>query len=323
MLSAGKVRRLTQMSSTGGVFNILAVDHRDSMRAALMPDDPEGVTARTMTETKLDLVEGVGDLASAVLMDPEYSAFQAVADRALRGDTAFLCALEAQGYMGDPQARVTTVLEGWSVEKAARVGASGIKLLLLYRPDNQAAADQERLVEEVVADCARYEIPLFVEPVSYEADGPASPGSAQYGSDRRAVVSESARRLGSLGPDVLKLQFPADTSTDDDRSSWSDACAELHAASPVPWVLLSGGGPFDSFRDQVRIACEGGASGFVVGRALWGDYVTAPLEQRQGLLVSVVRPRFTELTDIATDTGADWASRFDLPSLDEGAYARY
>jgi hypothetical protein len=39
--------------------------------------------------------------------------------------------------------------------------------------------------------------------------------------------------------------------------------------------------------------------------------------------VSVVRPRFTELTDIATDTGADWASRFDLPSFDEGAYARY
>jgi tagatose-1,6-bisphosphate aldolase len=122
---------------------------------------------------------------------------------------------------------------------------------------------------------------------------------------------------------VLKLQFPADTSTDDDRSSWSDACAELNEASPVPWVLLSGGGPFDSFRDQVRIACEGGASGFVVGRALWGDYVTAPLEQRQRLLVSVVRPRFTELTDIATDTGADWASRFDLPSFDEGAYARY
>ena len=321
MLSAGKVRRLTEVSSTDGVFNILAVDHRDSMRAALMPDDPDGVTARTMTETKLDLVEGVGDLASAVLLDPEYSAFQAVADRALRGDTAFLCALEAQGYMGDPQARVTTVLEGWSVEKAARVGASGIKLLLLYRPDSRAAADQERLVEEVVADCARYEIPLFLEPVSYEAGGPASPSSAQ--SDRRAVVSESARRLGSLGPDVLKLQFPADTSTDDDRSSWSDACAELNEASPVPWALLSGGGPFESFRDQVRIACEGGASGFVVGRVLWGDYVTAPLEQRQRLLESVVRPRFAELTDIAIDTGADWASRFDLPSFDEGAYARY
>ncbi len=51
MLSAGKVRRLTEVLTTGGVFNILAVDHRDSMRAALMPDDPDGVTARTMTET--------------------------------------------------------------------------------------------------------------------------------------------------------------------------------------------------------------------------------------------------------------------------------
>jgi len=34
-----------------------------------------------------------------------------------------LAALEAQGYLGDPSARQTSLLDGWSVEKAKRLGA--------------------------------------------------------------------------------------------------------------------------------------------------------------------------------------------------------
>ena len=72
-ISAGKVRGLTAASNEAGVFTILAVDHRDTMRAALDPDDPGGVSVPTMIETKLDLLAGIGGLASAVLLDPEYS----------------------------------------------------------------------------------------------------------------------------------------------------------------------------------------------------------------------------------------------------------
>ena len=319
-ISAGKVRGLTAASNEAGVFTILAVDHRDTMRAALDPDDPGGVSVPTMIETKLDLLAGIGGLASAVLLDPEYSALQAIGRRVLRGDVAFLCALEAQGYLGDPNARVTALLEGWSVEKSKRLGASGVKLLLAYRPDSDVADEQDAIVADVVAQCAEHDIALFLEPVSYELAAREEPGTAQVSGDRRRIVCESVRRLGALGPDILKVQFPVDTSGPPDPAEWADACAELNEASPVPWALLSGGDPFESFVEQVRVACEAGASGFLVGRALWGGLVRAPRERWPHLLDTVVRPKLAELSAIATESGADWASRYDLPSFGATGY---
>jgi tagatose 1,6-diphosphate aldolase len=308
----GKIRGLTQASNEAGVFTIFAIDHRDSMRVIIDPVRPGRVTAQEMTETKLEFVRAVAQNATAVLLDPEYSAIQAVNSRALTGDTALLCAIEAQGYLGDPHSRETTLLDGWSVGKAKRLGASGVKLLLLYRPGSTIATRQEELVSEVVAACARHDIPLFLEPVSYELGSAETPGTAQFGSNRRDIVCESARTLGALGPDVLKLQFPSDTIGEVDQSEWTDACAELQEASPVPWTLLSGGDPIDSFLEQVRIACEAGASGFLVGRALWADAVKARGADRKALIDSFVRPMFQELVDIATSAGTDWGARYDL-----------
>jgi tagatose-1,6-bisphosphate aldolase len=311
-LTSGKIRGLTQASTDAGVFAIFAIDHRDSMRIIIDPERPAGISAEQMTETKLEFVRAMAPSATAVLLDPEYSAIQAVDSRALTGDTALLCALEAQGYLGDPHSRETTLLDGWSVGKAKRLGASGVKLLLLYRPGSTVAAKQEALVSEVVAACATHDIPLFLEPVSYELGTAETPGTAQFGSDRRTIVCESARRLGALGPDILKVQFPADTTGVIDRSEWKDACVELDEASPVPWTLLSGGDPIDSFVEQVAIACDAGASGFLVGRALWADAVRASGAHRQALIDSFVRPRFAELADIATSAGTDWGARYNL-----------
>ena len=42
-----------------------------------------------------------------------------------------------------------------------------------------------------------------------------------------------------------------------------------HAFRAVPWVLLSGGVPFETFFRQTQVACEAGASGVMVGRAVW------------------------------------------------------
>ncbi len=311
-LTPGKIRGLTQASNDAGVFTIFAIDHRDSMRVVIDPERPSRVTAKELTETKLEFVRAMAPSASAVLLDPEYSAIQAVRSRALGGRTALLCAIEAQGYLGDPHSRTTTLLEGWSVGRAKRLGASGVKLLLLYRPDSSIASRQEELVSQVVAACAEHDIPFFLEPVSYELDTAETPGTAQFGGDRRTIVCESARRLGALGPDVLKVQFPSNTTGEIDLSEWEDACAELDEASPVPWTLLSGGDPIESFVDQVRIASTAGASGFLVGRALWADAVRTRGAARRTLIDSFIRPRFAELVDIASSAGADWAARYHL-----------
>lgn len=91
----------------------------------------------------------------------------------------------------------------------------------------------------------------------------------------------------------------------------------------MPWALLSGGDPYELFRDQVRVACTAGASGFMVGRALWGEYVRADSADQARLMSEVLRPRFAELTELAVEHGHDWAGRHRLPVIDEGWYLTY
>ena len=119
----GKVRGLATASTSGGIFTILAIDHRDSMRVVLDPEDPFGIPASELTRNKLELLDALGPEATAVMLEPEFSAAQAIAARALPGHVGFLAAVEAQGYLGDPTARQTSLLDGWSVEVVNTVGA--------------------------------------------------------------------------------------------------------------------------------------------------------------------------------------------------------
>lgn len=323
-LSPGKIRGLSATSSPGGIFTILAIDHRDSMRVVLDPADPQGIPAHRLTDVKLGLLRALVDGATAVMLEPEFSAAQAISARALPGSVGFLAAIEAQGYLGDPTARQTSLLDGWGVEKAKRLGAGGIKLLVLYRPDAGAVTEaQDRMIESVVAECARHDIPLFLEPLAYAIEPGLSSDSPEFAAKRRGIVIETVRRLGALRPDILKVQFPIDTRFEADRKVWVDACEELNDATPVPWALLSGGDPYELFRDQVEIACRAGASGFMVGRALWGGYLQASPADQPRLMDEVLRPRFAELRSLAIEHGHDWATRYDLPAIDERWYLKY
>lgn len=322
-LSPGKIRALQTTSTTDGHFAILAIDHRDSLRVLLNPPQPDAIPAAELTGLKLDIIRHIAPLASAVMLDPEYSAAQAIAAGALPGRVGFLCAAEAQGYLGDPRVKQNSLLPGWSVAKAKRLGAGGIKLLVLYHPEaGEVTARQEELVQAVVADCAREDIPLFLEPLLYALDPALPVKSAGFAAQRRRWVVETARRLTALGPDILKLQFPLDAGHNPDPAEWADACAELNEAAARPWALLSGGDPFDTFKAQLQVACRAGCSGFMVGRALWGDAISADSARRADLLQTTVRARFAELAGIAA-AGSGWHTKYAPPPIDETWFRRY
>lgn len=323
-LSPGKVRALQTTSTRDGIFKILAIDHRDSMRVLIDPDNPAGVPAAQLTEIKLTVIRHIAPQATAVMLEPEYSAPQSIVADALPGHVGFLSALEDQGYLGNPYARQTTLLSGWSVAKAKRLGAGGIKLLIFYHPDaGEATEKQDELVNAVIADCAREEIPLFLEALAYPLDSAVPVNSAEFAVQRRHIVVETARRLTALGPDILKLQFPVDAQRSSDKGLWRDACAELNEAADVPWALLSGGDPYDSFKAQLQIACEAGCSGFMAGRALWREMILAEGAARQEILENVVLPRFEELSQIATTYGHGWQEKYNLPTVDETWFRQY
>ena len=323
-LSPGKIRALQTTSTKDGIFNILAIDHRDSLRVLVDPDQPESVPASMLTELKLDIIEHIAPQATAVMLEPEYSAGQAIVSGALPGHVGFLSALEDQGYLGNPYARQTSLLGGWSVAKAKRLGASGIKLLIFYQPDAGAASErQEALVKAVITDCAREDIPLFLEPLAYPLDPAVPVNSAEFAAQRRRTVVETARRLGMLGPDILKIQFPLDARYDSDEGLWLEACAELNEAATAPWALLSGGDPYDTFKAQVRLACQAGCSGFMVGRALWREAISATGAERGAVLKRIVLPRFEELSQIAATFGQGWQTKHKLAVVDETWFRQY
>lgn len=323
-LSPGRIRGLQASATPHGIFTILAIDHRDALRAMIDASAPESVPAIQLTDLKLAIARHIASSASAVLLDPLYSVGQVITRQALPGRVGLLCALEAQGYLGDPFSRQTTLLSGWCVEKAKRLGATGVKILLLYHPEaGMAAEKQEQLVRAVLADCRRYEIPLFLEPISYSLDPSIRKGSAEFAPLRRRIVVEGARRLGAMGPDVLKVEFPVDVKHETDRAVWAEACAELDEAASAPWALLSADEPFEVFKEQLRVACQAGCSGFLAGRAVWREAVKLAGPEREGFLENVARRRFTELVEIALEFGAPWHSRYVLPEIDERWHLQY
>ena len=323
VLSLGKARALQRCATAGGVFTILAVDHRDAMRTMIDAARPETVSSKTLTDLKLDIVRSLSDLPSAVLLDPLYSAAQAIAEGALARSAGLLVALEDQGYLGDPYHRETASLSGWGVEKARRLGANGVKVLLFYHPDSGAAGKQENHAQAIGAECQRHELPFFLEPISYPLSPEMQKNSPEFANERRRVVTESARRLGALGADVLKVEFPVDAAHHPDPGLWAEACAELNDVSPVPWILLSAGEPFETFCQQLTIACQAGCAGFAVGRSVWNEAVTLPPQERARFLSTTAAERFNRLTDIAQTSAHSWQNRYILPVPDENWYRTY
>jgi tagatose 1,6-diphosphate aldolase len=322
-LSLGKARALQQCATAEGAFTILAADHRDAMRAMINAVHPQNVSSQTLTDIKLDIVRSLSDLPSAILLDPVYSAAQAIAGAALAARAGLLVALEDQGYLGDPSNRETTSLRDWSVEKARRLGATGVKVLLFYHPDSPSAEKQENYTRSIIADCQRHELPLFLEPISYPLNPQTQKNSPEFAAERRRVVIESARRLGALGADVLKVEFPLDAKYHSDPAAWADACAELNDASPVPWILLSAGEPFETFCQQLTIACRAGCAGFAVGRSVWKEATNLSAEERVRFLSTTARERFKQLADIAQASAYSWQDRYVVSMPDENWYRTY
>ena len=310
-MTVGKWRRLQQCAGPQHTFAVLAIDHRGPLRRSLEAESPEGSSGEALTAVKHDIVRHLAPATSAILLDPETSAGQCVAQGSLPGSTGLMVALDT-GSTGDPLNRSTDVMENWSVEKTLRMGASGVKLLLYYHPESPEAAKREQLVQQVARDCTKWDIPFFMEPLGCAADGSPRPLAPEQ---RRRVVIESARRLVPLGADILKAEFPVDVNVEPDEAVWREACEELTEASQVPWVLLSGGVTYDTFLKQVRVACEAGASGVMVGRSVWKEAVTLDRGVRNSFLQVEGYERMRKLQALTEALARPFTEVYDVPAL--------
>jgi tagatose 1,6-diphosphate aldolase len=309
-MSIGKLRGLQQLADSSGMMTMCAIDHRGALKRALNEKNPDAVSYRDMVDFKLDLCQAVAPFASAVLLDPEYGAGQAIAAGLLPGSKGLLVSIEKTGYTGESTARITELLTGWSVKKVKKMGASAVKLLIYFRPDLKGVASKQLdLVARLADQCLEEDIAFLVEPVSYPIEE-AGASSKKFAEIKPGLVTETARQITALPIDVLKAEFPADIKFEQDEGKLLGLCQELNQASQRPWVLLSAGVDFDPFKKQVDIACKAGASGFLAGRALWQEGAQIrSRDERMNFFRNIAAPRLQKLTEIADSYGKPWYSR--------------
>lgn len=313
----GTWRGLKQTSTSDHIFTILAFDQRGNYRKML----PEGTPYEAAVQIKTEVVSALSPHTSAVLLDPIYGLQPALH---VAGSSGLLVALEKSGYSGDSTYRRLDFIEGWTVDKIKRMGASAAKLLVYYHPDSGALANElDEIMRQLAADCRRVDLPFFVEPLSYSLDPAVSKSSAAFAATRPHAVRETARRLSRLGVDVLKLEFPVDADFEADETAWRSACEAISEVCAVPWVLLSAGVDFETFEKQVTVACQAGASGFLAGRAIWREGVAMDAAGRMAFLQDTAVERVARLSEIATQYARPWTEFFAPPTGGESWFTGY
>ena len=271
----------------------------------LHPEDPKATTHAEMEGVKLGVTDALAPHASGYLLDPEYGVGPAINRFVLPGRTGLLVALEQSGYEKQGNWRLTTLLDGWSVEKVKRLGASAAKLLVFFNPDapREIVEHQVKIVRSVADECRRLDLAFVCEPMSYAV----GESEAEFAHHKADTIVRTAEALSPLGIDVLKAEFPGDPKATSDPGELRKNCERLSRATKVPWVVLSAGADFPVFRGLVDLACQGGASGFLAGRAIWKDAFREKTFERQMEYVRTQAVKnFQVLADLAHKHASPW-----------------
>ncbi len=212
-LTPGKLRGLQRISNANGTLTMVATDQNSPM-TSMMRDafkkkgEAREPTYQEIVEAKIQLVRGIAPLASAVLVDGYYGAWNTIASFSLPCDVGLLVRVEKSG--GDKNshgAPLGAIEPGWGVSKIKRMGADAVKLLAQFEPTEPDSAEHQfQLVQQVYQECQKHDILLLLETVAFPFDNEKKDSKSFL--DRKAdTVVESARQLSRFC-DVYKGEYP-------------------------------------------------------------------------------------------------------------------
>ncbi len=268
----------TKTFTKNGKYLMLALDHRESFKRMLNPDNPERVGEDEIIELKKQIIEAVMDQCSGILIDPVYGlpAYRKTAESKIT-KPPFLLSMEKSGYEEKGSERYTSLQ--YKSAELKMLGASGVKLLLYFNPTGESAKHQIDVALEVLEDAYSQGLPLFLEVVTYGTDNTGH------------AILESLRMLlaAKVKPDVWKLEFPGE----------GESCQRItQLVGDTPWILLTRGAKFDIFEKQLQAAVQNGASGFLAGRALWQEVLRLGGEEKTEFFQKTLPSRFQEISKL-------------------------
>lgn len=292
---------LSDIALPGGTFAMVALDQRNTLRRMFTSAGRE-VDDGQLREFKGDVIAGLSPSASGMLVDPDFGVPAGVTDGNLADGVGLAVAAEPseRGKFGDePLTRRDTAQNAQWVRD---MGGHAVKFLVQLRADRDpelggrdVAAEALDATGSVVADCRAQGVPSVVENLIYRL-----PGETELTPEDRAdAIVMAAAALNDLKPDLLKLEYPGSAAT----------CRRIAEVVTVPWVVLSAGVGFDEFEEVLRISCDdGGASGFIAGRAFWKDAVALDRPQRREFLANTARRRLDSCVEVIDGRATPWSS---------------
>ena len=316
-LTPGKLRGLQRISNSNGTLTMLALDQNSSMiemaqKALKSKGQDREPTYDEIVDAKLDMMRQMAPAASGVLIDAYYGAWPAIATEALPPHKGMLVRVEKSGSgknkAGGPMGEVEP---GWSVEKIKLMGADAVKLLAPFEPGEMVSAEHQfALIQQIHAECQKYDILFLLEPVHFPYNGEKKTDPSVL-ARKASTVIESARQLSRFC-DIYKAEFPGTFQTDDD-SQLHDNLLALSEASERPWVLLSAGVSYPDYFKQVKMAMETGCSGVLGGRAFWTEYFQQDgAEARTRFAATEGVKRVTEVDQVVVERGTPWFARYGM-----------
>jgi tagatose-1,6-bisphosphate aldolase len=293
------VRTLDDIAGDDGIFAIIAMDQRNTLRRMFTAVGIEATDA-DLRQSKADVARVLSPAASGILFDPTYGVPAVTGNGALSPGCGLLVASEPPErgvFNGEPRTHRDPELDArWVLDQ----GGDANKFLAQLRADRPApragepdlVADCIEAVRQVVEDCREVGVPSVIENLVYPL-----PGEDLSGKRREDAIIEAARALNELDIDLLKLEYPGSP----------EGCRRLASVLDRPWAVLSAGVPFDDFTEVLKVAFdEGGASGFIAGRSVWRESLALSGSARQEFLETVARPRLDAVREVAAERARPW-----------------
>lgn len=274
---------LDRLKDETGSFSMLAIDQRESLRTMMGATSSAPVTDQDLVNFKTAASKALTPFASAVLLDRQYGLEAAAASSA----PLILAADILHQVPGGPvtDASLDTDL---TVDMIHQVDAAALKMLVPWLPDaRQKAID---LAAAFMDLCQAAGVPGIVEGVVRPED------IAQWSDAARdEAIVQAAADLSAVHPDLYKAEVPSYGRGD--LANITAMSREITKVLDCPWVVLSSGVHANDFPPAVKACREGGAGGFLAGRAVWADAFAAP--NAEEFLITEGAARLQRIKEIA------------------------
>ena len=254
-----KKEKITLLAKDG-IFHIFAIDHRDVLTVRMEEKIEGSIDDQTVLNEKCRLIEAIGNMSSAVLIDTHYFIQDKILDKRLNMSNV-LIGIEKNNY------DTSKIGEGYltddiSIVELAKSGCNMIKLFVYYHPNMKFTSEIDNIIAYVDEECKKYQVPFMLEPILYQVEQ----------EDKLELTKVMLNRLKKFDIDLYKIDFPGNVNLYSYEENMK-ICAEINDLLNNPWIILSSGVSEEEFKLQLEIAGKSGACGYAVGRSVWNKYI--------------------------------------------------